>query len=124
MKGRYDMETKLYDSELKVMEILWKQGEVTAKKIAEELDRQIGWSKTTTYTVIKKCINKGAIERKEPNFTCRPLISKEEAQKYETRELIEKMYDGRPDQLIAALIGEKSLDQAGILRLKELVKDL
>ena len=118
------METKLYDSELKVMEILWKQGEVTAKKIAEELDRQIGWSKTTTYTVIKKCINKGAIERKEPNFTCRPLISKEEAQKYETRELIEKMYDGCPDQLIAALIGEKSLDQAGILRLKELVNDL
>jgi len=124
MKGRYDMETKLYDSELKVMEILWKQGEVTAKKIAEELDRQIGWSKTTTYTVIKKCINKGAIERKEPNFTSSPLLSKEEAQKYETRELIEKMYDGRPDQLIAALIGEKSLDQAGILRLKELVKDL
>lgn len=118
------MEKKLFDSELKIMEVLWKQGDVTAKKIAEELQKQIGWSKTTTYTVIKKCINKGALERREPNFTCHALISKEEAQRYETDELIEKMYDGCPDKLIASLIGEKRLDKAGITRLKELIKDL
>ncbi len=118
------MNKKLYDSELKVMEILWKENEVTAKKIAEELYRQVGWSKTTTYTVIKKCIDKGAVERREPNFMCHALISKEEAQKYETDELIDKMYDGHPDQLIAALIGEKKLDKAGIMRLKELIKEL
>ena len=115
---------KLFDSERKVMEVLWREGGISAGQVVKILKEETGWNKNTTYTVIKKCINKGAIERKEPNFTCRPLISKEEAQKYETRELIEKMYDGCPDQLIAALIGEKSLDQAGILRLKELVKDL
>lgn len=118
------MEKKLFDSELKVMEILWRQGEVTAKKIAEELDRQVGWSKTTTYTVIKKCIDKGAIERREPNFICHALVTKEEAQKYETNELIEKMYDGHTDQLIAALIGDKRLDKADIMRLKGLIEDL
>jgi predicted transcriptional regulator len=118
------MEKKLFDSELKVMEILWKQGEATAKEIAEELHRQVGWSKTTTYTVIKKCIEKGAIERREPNFICHALITKEEAQKYETNELIDKMYDGHPDKLIAALIGEKRLDKAAIMRLKELIDDL
>lgn len=118
------MEKKLYDSELKIMEILWKQGDVTAKSIAEELHKQIGWSKTTTYTVIKKCMAKGAIERKEPHFICHALISRKEAQAYETDELIEKLYGGCPDQLIAALIGEKRLDQAGIARLKELIKDL
>ncbi len=118
------MKKKLYDSELKVMEILWKQGKVTAKDIAEELSNQIGWSKTTTYTVIKKCIEKGAIKRTEPNFTCQALISKKEVQKYETHELIERMYDGCPDKLIASLIGEKRMDEAGIMRLKELIKDL
>lgn len=118
------MEKKLYDSELKVMEILWKQGEVTAKEIAKELYRQVGWSKTTTYTVIKKCIDKGAIERREPNFICHAMVSKEETQKYETNELIDKMYDGHPDKLIAALIGEKRLDEASIMRLKELIEDL
>lgn len=118
------MEIKLYDSELKIMEILWKRGEITAKQIAEQLHQQIGWSKTTTYTVIKKCIDKGAVERKDPHFICHALISKEDAQRFETHELIEKMYDGCPDKLIASIIGEKKLDKAGILRLKELIKDL
>ena len=124
MKEGIQMEKKLYDSELKIMEILWKQGELTAKEIAETLHAQIGWSKTTTYTVIKKCIEKGAIERRDPHFTWHALISKEEAQKYETDELIEKLYDGSPDRLIAALLGDKKLDKAGIMRLKELIKDL
>lgn len=118
------MEKKLYDSELKIMEILWQQGETSAKEIAAKLYRQIGWSKTTTYTVIKKCITKGAIERKEPNFICRALISKEEAQQYETQELIDKMYDGCSDKLIASLIGGKTMSKAEILRLKEQIKEL
>ena len=71
------MEIKLFDSELKIMEILWKGGETTARSIAETLKEQIGWSKTTTYTVIKKCIDKGVVNRKEPGFVCRPLITKE-----------------------------------------------
>ena len=42
------MEVKLFDSELKVMEILWQDGDVSAKHIAEILSQQVGWSKTTT----------------------------------------------------------------------------
>ena len=118
------METKLFDSELKIMEILWKEGDTTAKQIAALTAAQIGWSKTTTYTVIKKCIDKGAIERREPNFICHPLINKQEAQQYETRELINKMYDGAPDQLVASLLGSKSLSRDEIKRLKQLIRDL
>lgn len=118
------METKLFDSELKVMEILWKEGDITAKRIAELTAGQIGWSKTTTYTVIKKCVEKGVIERREPNFVCHPLITRREAQQYETRELINKMYDGAPDQLIASLLGSKALSKEDIERLKQLIRDL
>ncbi len=57
------MGIKLYDSELKVMEILWKEGELTAGQIAKILKEEIGWNRNTTYTVIKKCIEKGAVER-------------------------------------------------------------
>lgn len=118
------METKLFDSELKIMEILWKEGDRTAKQIAERTAAQIGWSKTTTYTVLKKCVEKGVIERREPNFVCHPLITRQEAQQYETRELINKMYDGAPDQLIASLLGSKSLSKEEIERLKQLIRDL
>ena len=55
------MKIKLFDSELKVMELLWEHGELSAKEIAEKTAEQIGWSKTTTYTVLKKCIEKGVL---------------------------------------------------------------
>ncbi|MGG2995527.1 BlaI/MecI/CopY family transcriptional regulator, partial [Paenibacillus macerans] len=59
------MQIKLFDSELKIMDVLWKNGDTTAKRIAETLKEQVGWNKTTTYTLIKRCIDKGAIERIE-----------------------------------------------------------
>ena len=69
------MEKTLFDSERKVMEVIWKEGDVTAKQISLTLRDTIGWNKNTTYTVIKKCIQKGFIERLEPNFVCRALLS-------------------------------------------------
>ena len=115
------MEIKLFDSELKIMEILWKGGETTARSIAETLKEQIGWSKTTTYTVIKKCIDKGVVNRKEPGFVCRPLITKEQVQEFETRELIDKMYDGGADRLVASLLNSQKLSMDEIQHLKQLI---
>lgn len=115
------MGIKLFDSELKIMEILWKEGDTTAKRIAQIAAEQIGWSKTTTYTVIKKCLDKGAIERKGTNFLCCPLITKEQAQEYETKELIKKMYDGAADRLIASVLDQKKLTKDEIERLKSII---
>ena len=115
---------KLFDSELKVMGILWQEGDTTAKKIAEILAEQTGWSKTTSYTVIKKCIDKGAIHRTEPNFTCHAAVSREQAQEEETTELINKMYGGMSDQLVAAILESKKLSAKEIQKLKSLVKKL
>lgn len=96
---------KLYDSELNIMAFLWRQKEATAKEIAAEMAETVGWSKTTTYTVLKKCVEKGAVKRQEPGFHCTPLISMEQVQAYETRELIDKLYGGAADQLVASLLG-------------------
>ena len=60
------MSVKLFESELKVMDLLWKEGDLSAKEIAQRLKEQINWSKTTTYTVLKKCVEKQAILRTEP----------------------------------------------------------
>ncbi len=118
------MAVKLFDSELKVMGVLWKEGDKTAKEISDILKSEIGWNMNTTYTVIKKCITKGAIERIEPNFLCRALIQKEAVQEAETDELIGKLYDGSADKLFAALLGRKKLTAEQIARLKQIVGDL
>lgn len=118
------MNVKLFDSELKIMEILWDIGDATAKQIADILKEKVGWSKTTTYTVIKKCIDKGAVKRTDPNFVCHAVISKEEAQEIETDELINKMYSGSADMLVASLLGRKKLSENEIERLKQIVENL
>ncbi len=118
------MEIKLFDSELKVMSVLWKEGDMTAKQISDILKAEIGWNMNTTYTVIKKCIAKGAIQRREPHFLCHALIAKEAAQEAETDELIGKLYDGSVDKLFAALLGRKKLSAEQIAALRKIVGDL
>ena len=115
---------KLFDSELKVMGVLWKEGDVPAKYIADVLNKELGWNKNTTYTLIKRCMKKGAIERSEPNFVCHALIPKEDVQEAETKELIDKIYDGSVDKLFAALIGRKKLSAEQIDKLKQIVREL
>lgn len=118
------MSVKLFDSELKIMNVLWQEGDCTAKHISDVLKEETGWNMNTTYTLIKRCISKGAIERTEPNFMCRALIPKQEVQEAETNELIDKIYDGSADKLFAALLGRKKLSKEQIQKLKDIVGEL
>lgn len=118
------MDIKLFDSELKVMDVLWRQGDTTAKRISDILKDEIGWNMNTTYTLIKRCIKKSAIERSEPNFMCHALIPKEKVQEAETNELIDKVFDGSVNKLFAALLGNKNLSDEQIEKLKQIVEEL
>ena len=118
------MDVKLFDSELKVMGVLWKRGDTPAKEIAKVLTAELGWNVNTTYTLIKRCISKGAIQRSEPGFLCHALIPKSAVQEAETDELINKVYDGSADKLFAALLSRKQLSPQQIEKLRQIVGDL
>ena len=106
------------------MEVLWRGGDQPARQIAETLTAEFGWNVNTTYTLIKRCIKKNAIQRTEPNFMCHALIPKEEVQEAETNELIDKIFDGSADKLFASLLGRKKLSAQQIERLKEMVEEM
>ena len=108
------MSEKLFDSEIKVMEIIWEKGPLSAKEISLIAADSIGWNKNTTYTVIKKLEAKGFIRRDEPGFICTPLVSREQMQKQETESLINKFFGGSKKALFSALIDKEDLtdDQA------------
>ena len=118
------MQVKLFDSELKVMRVLWKQGDTTAKDISNILKEETGWNMNTTYTVIKKCMAKGAIQRSEPHFLCHALVKKEEVQQAETEELIGKLFDGKADLLFASLLSHQKLSKQQIEALRRMVSEL
>lgn len=115
---------KLVDSELKVMDVLWRKGDTNAREVAQVLTDEQGWNVNTTYTLIKRCIKKGAIERSEPGFLCHPLIPKEQVQQAETEELVNKVFDGSVDKLFASLLSRKKLTADQIQELKDIVGSL
>ncbi len=114
---------KLFDSELKVMEVLWKHGEKPAREIVDVLSERIGWNKNTTYTVIKKCIEKGAIEREEPNFLCRPLVTRDEVAQSETEQLIDKMFGGSSELFFSSFLKNQGISETDAARLAQMIKE-
>ena len=118
------MGIKLLDSEIKVMDVLWKEGDTMAKHVADVMKERYNWNVNTTYTLLKRCIKKGAVERIDPNFVCHALVKQEEVQEQETDELLHKVFDGSVDKLFASLLGRKNLSAEQVEKLKQMVEEL
>ncbi|MCR1841941.1 BlaI/MecI/CopY family transcriptional regulator [Murimonas intestini] len=118
------MDIKLVDSEIKVMDVLWKEGDSMARHVADVMEERYGWNVNTTYTLLKRCIKKGAVERKDPNFVCHALILQEQVQEQETDELLHKVFDGSVEKLFASLLGRKKLSEVQVEKLKQMVSEL
>ena len=80
MSKSSDKEMRLHEGELNVMELLWSNKVLAAKDISKIIKEYIGWEKNTTYTVIKRLINKGAVRREDPGFLCSAEVTKKEIQ--------------------------------------------
>ena len=115
------MSEKLFDSEAKLMDIIWEKGTLSAKEISLIATESIGWNKNTTYTVIKKLEAKGFIRRDEPGFICTPLVTREEVQKQETESLINRFFGGSKKALFSALIDKEDLTDEQAEELQRLI---
>ena len=115
------MSEKLFDSEAKVMEIIWEKGPLSAKEISLIAADTIGWNQNTTDTVIKKLEAKGFIRRDEPGFICTPLVSREQMQKQETESLINRFFGGSKKALFSALIDKEDLTEEQAEELQRII---
>ncbi len=117
------MDNKLFDSELKVMDIIWDNEPVSAKDVSLIAAEKIGWNKNTTYTIIKKLESKGYVTRKDPGFICTSLITRESICKSETEGLINKLFGGSKKALFSALLEDEKLTEDDILELKKMIEN-
>lgn len=115
------MHEKLFDSELRLMDILWDNGALPAKQVAVIAENTIGWNKNTTYTVLKKLAAKGFLRRDEPHFLCTPLVTREQMQKAETGRLLGRLFGGSRRALFSALLEEEPLSTQEIDDLRALI---
>lgn len=94
-----------------------------AADIAKEMERRIGWNKNTTYTVIKKCVSKGAIERREPGFVCVPVVEKIDIQRSQTKEFLQKVFDGSSLNFLSFFLSQHKLDKKELDELEQLIEE-
>lgn len=120
MKKTKDDVIRLHEGELNVMELLWSNKALAAKDIAKIIKEYISWEKNTTYTVIKRLIDKGAIEREDPGFICRAIISKSTIQEIETKALLDKIYNGSLSNFIATYLVNQEFSSSDIAELKKI----
>lgn len=116
------MQIKLFDSELKLMEMIWGNEPISARELSIMAAERIGWNKNTTYTVLKKLVEKKIIRRNEPGFVCTSLINKEDVRKAETKGLIEKLYNGSKKALFSALVEDEALSEEELDELRRMLE--
>lgn len=116
-------EIRLHEGELNIMELLWSNKSLAAKDIAKIIKEYIGWEKNTTYTVIKRLIDKGAIIREDPGFICKASISKRTVQNIETKALINQLYSGSLSKFIVDYLKEQDLTKAEVMELERIIND-
>ena len=112
---------KVYDSEIKLMDIVWQHEPISAKEVSLIAEQEIGWNKNTTYTVLKKLIEKGYLLRGEPGFICTSAIQKSEIQKSEAKGLVNKLFEGSKKALFSALLEDEKLSEDEINELRALI---
>lgn len=117
------MQNKLFDSEAKIMEIIWARGPLSAKEISLIAADSIGWNKNTTYTIIKKLEAKGFIRRDDPGFMCTALVSQEQIQKQEAKSLLQKVFGGSRRALFSALLEDEQLSESELEELRDLIEN-
>ena len=110
---------KIFESEYKFCLILWEHEPVNSTRLVELCKVRLGWSKATTYTVIRRLAERGVLKNK--NATVTSLISKEQAQEAELDELVEKTFEGSIPAFIAAFSRSKRLSAEEANQLRALI---
>ncbi len=110
---------KIFESEYRFCLILWEYEPIKSAELARLCKEKLGWSKTTTYTVIKRLSDRGVLKSEKTIVTS--LISKEEAQRSELDELMEKKFEGSLPAFIAAFAHRQRLSDQEIEEIRRII---
>lgn len=113
------MSPKIFESEYRFCLILWEHEPIKSTDLAKLCKEKLEWSKTTTYTVIKRLSERGVI--KNENAIVTSIVSKEEAQQSELEELMDKKFEGSLPAFIAAFGKRQALSDAEIEEIRKII---
>lgn len=112
---------KIFNSEYRFCLILWEHEPINSTKLALLCKEQLGWSRPTTYTVIRRLSERGVL--KNENTIVSTLVTKEQVQQAEMEEMMERTFEGSIPAFIAAFANSKKLTKADIDQLEAMINN-
>lgn len=113
------MEIKLFDAEYRFMEILWNHGPINSTELVKICNEKLGWKKSTTYTTIKRLSERKIV--KNEKAVVNYLVTKEEVRIVESREHLNKLYNGSIKMFLTSFLNKEELSMEEVKELKELI---
>lgn len=112
---------KIFASEYRFCLILWEHEPINSTRLAALCKEKLGWSRPTTYTVIRRLSERGVL--KNENTIVSTLVTKEQVQQAEIEEMMDKTFEGSVPAFIAAFANSNRLTQEDIQQLEELIQN-
>jgi len=110
---------KLFDAEYKFMSIVWAHEPVNSTELTRICEKELGWKKPTTYSMIKKLSERGIMQNEKATVTT--LIGKDAVQKYEADLFIDKVFDGSMPSFITSFLQDKTLSEEEAQKIKAMI---
>lgn len=116
--------SKITDSEVEVMRVLWKAEEpLPIGDIRKRIEKTSKWESSTIKTLLRRLCEKGVVKAdKKEVFYYYPVVSEKEYNDYTTKTLIDRIYSGSAKNLVASLIGNNKLGRNDIEELRSMFK--
>ena len=113
---------KVFESEYRFCLILWEHEPVKSTELVKLCEQELGWKKATTYTVIKRLSERGVIKSEDAVVTS--LVSKQEVQKSEMEEMVEKTFEGSLPAFVAAFASHAKLKEEDAKKLLQMIDEM
>ena len=113
---------KVFESEYRFCLILWEHEPVKSTELVRLCEQELGWKKATTYTVIKRLSERGVIKSEDAVVTS--LVSKQEVQKAEMEEMVEKTFEGSLPAFVAAFASHAKLKEEDAKKLMQMIDEM
>ena len=111
---------KIFESEYRFCLILWRNEPITCSELAKLCKEELGWSRTTTYTVIKRLGERRVLKNEDSVVTS--LVSKEDVQVSEIDEMMEKTFEGSLPAFITAFAKRQNLTKKYIDEIRKIIE--
>jgi predicted transcriptional regulator len=112
---------KLFDAEYKFVSIIWDNEPINSTELVKLCADKLGWKKSTTYTVLKKLCERGILQNRGATVTA--LVKREDVQRYESRAVLEKTFDGSLPKFLTAFLSSRKLSEQEAEELKRIIEE-